>query len=735
MYAERTNLLSRLHRKYIYPNDPAGILFGKALKTLTSMILSYVAMQLIHPAFSFQAVFMSLMIALAEAGSSYADRKKNMLISIALIAALSPIAIWAYQETITSTLFVFAVVFVFFYAAILGQKFISMNQIIALCLISPFNSPFVDHQEFYYALTIVVSGGISLLVSFYIMPYRPRVLLSDFLKLSMDYLSFLSDSTLDTTQKPNSAKQEEFYKEAHRNIVAFRLIPSNFNISPQKAGGPFAYINRLGAVLERILLNLKEVDNIQANYQRRKKNPEIESFRNDIEKVFKKHFKQWIQDIREQRVLKNPGLLEYELELAEKKLLEMGSVDDQYGDNPEWINTQHLLFELRKIHHEMKRGSDYRFRSKQLETATSTRRSFKEIWQLAKDNFKKESNVFRLAIQAASASAMAMFLVQYLHIQFGYWLVIFTLILIKPTMGLSVRSGVIRIIGTALGVLGAFMMLYFLDQNGLTFNILFFLVMGITVYAAFVPLLVFRVCMYTFSILLFYYKLFPHLNDVAYFRLAESVAAVGISIGFSFALWPVSAKSTFIETLSDNLELEKRYLEKIARYFGYGLESEVILDRMRLDLEARLEEGRSHFNDIAMEPRRGAFRKTWWHSILSIELRIHDILNHLSNVDKQSDDPELREVFTEFPGPQIKVYTEAFDILVKALQERRKPKQAINIPVIRSPLYKSSPYHEQVKDFGKLSKNNLLMLSAFTWHLNQLAIELRKTDEFLRKIY
>ncbi|MFA8449153.1 MAG: FUSC family protein [Bacteroidales bacterium] len=734
MTTSKAKGITLLYRKHIQIHDPVGILAAKTVKTLAAMVVSFFIVKAVHPAFSYQSVFISLMIALAETGSSHRDRQKNMFISVLILTLLSPVAIWTFNNSFWVIAFVFLIVFLLFYANILGQKYIQMNLILCISLISPFSSPVVNHQYFYYAITVLISGIVMFCISFLIFPLRPRVLLNKYLKISLSELQILADNICNKHRSDLSVNATLF-SNVHKNIVSYRLIPSNFNIAPQKIGGPFASINRLGGVLERILLNLEELQIIQQNYTKTNPCHELIVFRKKAQKIFIKHFNQWVIDLQNNRVMKNPGVLEYEIELLEKELNRLQEKDISKKHTASWINTRHFLFEIKKVHTEMKKGGDYKQISFQLYNKEQSSRSKKEIWQTIVSEFKLKSISFQQSLKAAIASAITMFIVVQWNISFGYWLVIFVIILVKPTTGLSIRSGIIRVIGTILGVVGTTAIIYWLDQNSIEFNIFFFIIITLTVYTAFVPLLIWRVGLYTSSILLFYTKLYPEISNVAYLRITESIAAAGIAIIFSFFIWPLTSHSQFISNIPKLFESQKEYLQEIVKHFAKGIKSEKTLDPKRLEIETFISQIREHYKDIALEPRRGAFRKTWWHTIFTIQQRILLILNHLANLDKQSDHPQLRIVFQEFPSPYIENYIHAFKIIEEAIRLQKTPSEEINLPKIRNPHRTLSPFHKHAASLQDLDVPNALIINSFTWHLNQLGVELNKTYDLIRKIY
>lgn len=187
--------------------------------------------------------------------------------------------------------------------------------------------------------------------------------------------------------------------------------------------------------------------------------------------------------------------------------------------------------------------------------------------------FVKTTEAFRLfgwhqpaakfALRAAIIIGLVKAYTLYFHADFGYWLVLFSVLLIRPNLGISIKVGRERLAGTIAGGIIAFgFILLILAPNTVFYVALMistFLMIWFTNLDRMVPM----ITALTFMIVSLFWLISPNGDELVWLRMIYTAIMVVVVIAGSFLLWPSRARSSLAASLVAVLEAEQKYFNVI----------------------------------------------------------------------------------------------------------------------------------------------------------------------------
>jgi len=206
-------------------------------------------------------------------------------------------------------------------------------------------------------------------------------------------------------------------------------------------------------------------------------------------------------------------------------------------------------------------GHEIRFSAKQ-----KTKNFFRMLSE-APDKVNFQNAAFRFGLRSTLIVGATMFFYQFLHIEFGYWLVLFAVLLIRPNLGISIKTGRERLAGTILGSLLAFVFLMVVPPGSVLFYAVILVNLFLMIWFTNLDKMVPMVITLTFIIISLFALIYPGESNLAFLRIVYTAGIVVLVIFLTFFLWPDRARIRLGDALATAIEMEKNYFALIFKHF------------------------------------------------------------------------------------------------------------------------------------------------------------------------
>lgn len=349
-------------------------------------------------------------------------------------------------------------------------------------------------------------------------------------------------------------------------------------------------------------------------------------------------------------------------------------------------------------------------------------KSFLSDLSKLKNNLNFSNAGLRLGIRSALIITLTLIYSRFYQPEYGYWLVLFAVLLIRPNLGISIKVGKERLLGTIAGSVTAFAFVLFVPEHHPLFFLFMLLSLFLMLWFINQNRMVPMVTALTFLIISLFYYMEPGDSDLVWLRILYTAAVVLLVVILSFVLWPEKARKRFAGTLADALELEKHYFENIFQSMKTGNENPLpaadrqkIRDRIQ-NLDEVIDATR---NEVIQE-------KLIIHgiNIRSFILRLLNTMQSLEVVSRQC----LQHSCFKGMEPEFEMFSSgilhAFDSLILAFRQRQDVK---NFPDVRAGFEELRIKFREIKyrqDDLSESMIRFWNSSAFIWNLKPLILEL-----------
>jgi len=346
---------------------------------------------------------------------------------------------------------------------------------------------------------------------------------------------------------------------------------------------------------------------------------------------------------------------------------------------------------------------------------------------------KFSSPAFRFGLRSAIIIGLTMIFYTFYEPNHGYWLVLFAVLLIRPNLGISIKAGRDRLIGTIAGSLAAFGLVYFFPVGSVIFYFLMFVSTFFMVWFLNLDKFIYMVFSLTFLIVCLFMLIFPAEEGIVFLRIGYTAAIVLLIIFLSFLFWPEKARLKFADAIADGLLLQKAYFEEIMLMISGDL-SRNSIPKTKKEIELHIIKTQEFYE--------GAKNEVWQAKTLNhgfkIKMYIQRLLNTLHAMELAAVNFESKVDFKGFNNEvvtlSVNIY-KAFDLLSEAIRHRTLP---IGFPEL------SASFDQLCHDFGKdfirtdfdnEAFKNIWNHSVFLWNLKPLILELEGIrDEIVLKM-
>ncbi|NCC73228.1 MAG: hypothetical protein EOM06_07490 [Sphingobacteriia bacterium] len=709
--------------QYLSKTDPGWLGAKRSLKTSTAILISLIFFYN-QPRLALLAVISALLFSRSQTGTTIAERKFTMLLTGTMMVILSvPVSLIS-NHALLSVIFVLLFSFsVFFFIALKLVPDFPAIVILSLSVVEMAFSHTVESGLLYAGLFAMITGLV-FVIHFVVFPTRPHRRLQIQTGLMMknleEYFLFIKathsdlDSAIKTGQKANAA----FKKSADE----FRRLWQLFRISVPSENSVEEHLLNLSMGIERVFDYLVIIWQFRARLWDSSLNKQLIFNDKRLYSAFSAVFEtlRHKEDSQKRLSLNRALLLVDALQQEHLKIFSSGSVK---ATREEWagvFNTTHtikvLIEELLILRPEIEL-QDAGFSAKNKLSGFLDR-----IKSIGKE-IKTGSGAFRFGLRSAIIVGSAQVFYRYVEPDYGYWLVLFAVLLIRPNLGISIRNGWERLLATIIGGLLALGFHSLTQEYGFEYYIILLSGVFLMIWFANLDKPFAMVIALTFVIILVFDMLYSGHEKLVLLRIIYTAGIVLFVIVLSSLLWPEKARKKLANTLADALTVEKEYFFQIIRSMEYNaltVEKNQLKSALELQIKKLDEVMEASISEVLQV-------KTLTHG-LAIRIYIKRLLNTLRSLDINAAQNDCNENMIDVSKIIRQFSTKvllAFDSIINAL---RMLTHAENFPELETDLNEitklcelaNEQLSDEVPEIIQLWRN-----STFIWNLTPLVKELQ----------
>lgn len=331
---------------------------------------------------------------------------------------------------------------------------------------------------------------------------------------------------------------------------------------------------------------------------------------------------------------------------------------------------------------------------------------------------------FRFGLRSAIIVGTVMAYYKFFNPDYGFWLVLFSVLLIRPNLGVSIKAGRDRLIGTLAGCVAGFVFVTFVPAGSIAFYSIILLSVFFMIWFTNLDKLILMITALTFLIISLFSIIYPSDSGIAWLRLGYTAAIVIFVIFISFLLWPDKARKKFANALADTLDSEKLYFLSIINSLVKN-DSFAKVEKQKKQLTLQL----IKLDEIIDATKNEIIQAKVIHHGLIVNrfiLRLHNTLHAMDfsavNCDSELGFPELENELKSF-ADNCEV---AFNSLIDAFRTRER---ATGFPNLRDGFLKVRNCFRAIRGKPDPEKNEITQLwniSTFIWNLKPLILELEE---------
>lgn len=248
---------------------------------------------------------------------------------------------------------------------------------------------------------------------------------------------------------------------------------------------------------------------------------------------------------------------------------------------------------------------------------------------------RSDSAFFRHAIRSAFAVAAAIAAAHFLNLHHGIWLPITVVVIMRPSLGGTIRHGWRRVLGTVLGAgagigllitagahphviiplaLFLFLVTFFLKQHN---------------YTLFVVAL-------TATVVIILGLIMPMGWKMGLVRIIDTFIGAAIGLGAAFFIWPQKARASLKKQNHDTLTAFEEHLGLLSSAYLTGQDREGEIIRTRIHVIDTLTKCEEVFFEASAEPGIRTEQRQALSRLLRIFFRILDRLTSLSTIIRRA---------------------------------------------------------------------------------------------------
>jgi len=702
--------------------DPGFLVTKRSLKTFLAILISLLIFYN-DPGMAMFAAVSSLLISKSQTGLTLQDRKFSLLATGTALSVFSiPISVIS-QHEIASVIFVVVAAFVTFF--LIGLRLVPDFSAVVVFSISTmelaFSKSFSSGLEF--AGLFLLITALVFIIHFIILPTRPKIRLHTQLEFINKQLEkYFDDIAADYPDLETGISATQISAaEARKSISEFKRVWHLLRISDQNKLFYQTRFLEISKGLEDLFEYMLLVWQFRARVWDSKKfsehilgHPRV---REIIHGLLRHYHPSVVKDSDDEA-----QVLQQELKKINHEYLEKYKIEKDDVERAEWVaifNALHSLLALTENIGQTAVGN--------IDPASdiSTRERFSNFLQGISGSIQKlkfQNQAFRFGLRSAIIIGATMAYSTFFSVHYGFWLVLFATLLIRPNLGVSIKAGRERLIGTIVGCLAGFVFVSLVPAGSIIFYIIILATVFFMIWFSNLDNFIMMITALTFLIIGLFSLIYPGDSSVPWLRLAYTVGIVVFVVFISFLLWPEKARKKFANALADTIESEKQFfLSIIAGLLKNNSTIEVNQRKQQLTLQLNTLE------EVIDATKNEILQNKVIHHGLNIQRYILRMRNTLHSMDFASAGchskigfPEVENKLQHFANHT----EESLNILIEAF---RKHQRAENLPDLRADFLSLRDSFRVIRGASDPEKDEITQLwniSTFIWNLKPLILEL-----------
>ncbi len=714
--------LSKQIRDKISETDPGYLALKRSLKTFIAILISLLVFWQ-TPGMAMFAAISSMLISRSQAGFTITERRFTMLTTGILMAMLSiPVSLVSQNDWVSVAYALSASFIVFF---LIGSRVVPDFPVITLLAMGVVEMAFSHTvaSGLRFGGLFLMTTALVYFLHFVLWPTRPRLRLKAQINIMLanahSYHRAIHSGYPDA--EAGMRITQELSDKLRKSIGDFRRLWQLFGVkSPDTQSIESRYLNiyeGLGKMHEFLIIL----------WQFR-----VSAWNSELYK------KLIIEDVRINQITNyllhrhDPSIIKPSQTKIRRAIDDINEISSEYlqkfssgyreNATTEWLAVINSLKALETLAMDLQRlDRDQEIELPEFSLSKKIRSFFTQLAQAFK-NLKLSNPAFRLGIRSALIIGATMAYSVFYEPDFGYWLVLFAVLLIRPNLGISIKAGRERLLGTVAGSLLALGFILIVPVTNPAYY--FFLLLSLYLMLWFINLnlMIPMVTALTFMIVGLFQYIYPDDGNLVWLRILYTLAVVLLVIFVSFLLWPEKARKKFANTLANAIEVEKDYFVRIVIGVVSG-ESNKMTQKEKQKFRDRIQQ----LNEVIDATKNEVIQEKVIVHGLNIRSYILRLINTLQSLDASSQKCVLShdpESFSHHLNNFSKTISAAFDSLTLALRNRQSvagfPDIQKEFELIRNQFdtleYTDGNRDENLAEYWRNS--------AFIWHLKPLVLEL-----------
>lgn len=182
-----------------------------------------------------------------------------------------------------------------------------------------------------------------------------------------------------------------------------------------------------------------------------------------------------------------------------------------------------------------------------------------------KSHLSLKSPIFRHALRLSIAMIAGYAIGTYFDVKNAYWILLTTVVIMRPSFGLTKSRSFQRVMGTLLGVAIAVIIVYFFNSK--TLFLLLAIVSNVFAFALFARNYLAAATAVTLNVIFVFSLLQPDVWNVIQYRVIDTSIGAAISLGVSYIIFPFWEYKAFPSMFGSALEANKNYLLEIGKFY------------------------------------------------------------------------------------------------------------------------------------------------------------------------
>lgn len=357
-------------------------------------------------------------------------------------------------------------------------------------------------------------------------------------------------------------------------------------------------------------------------------------------------------------------------------------------------------------------------------------------WATLVENINFNSTIFRHAARLTLTILVGLVISQFFNLLNGYWILLTIVVIMRPGFGLTKQRSFERVIGTLIGGLLAFGLL-FVIKNTTIIAYLTIITMILGYWFSHTDYKV-GVTFITMYVVLIYAILTPNFSDLLIYRVIDTLIGAALSMGANYLLWPSWEFLNIKTHMFKSIDANRIYVQEIKFLYNSKTEPTVSYKLARKNAFIEIGNLMASFQRMIQEPKSK--------QVLRQEIYELAVLNHTFLSTAASIGVYIQSRYTTKASESFNIVMSYIDknlsITNKLLKNTTTEEDILTAEDIES-FRVSMRYLEDIREYElkktytndqeikKLMEESTMVIQQLTWLAN-LSDKILKTSKVIR---